>query len=155
MTSPDESKGLPLFRVPKQGMSLTVVPPFPFEGMTVRSFPLRANLNSLQRFCDSYLNFIPKELGRFRAIAPYVQLLMVDYGRMATKVRNVGWVAQREILFSIPIAWYKVHHGEWRFHDWATIAPFIYVDDDMSMAVGRGVYGWPKVSARLTPSLGT
>lgn len=146
--------GLPEFRVPRKGMSLTVIPPFPFEGMTVRSFPLRANLSALQRFCDAYLNFIPPELGRFRAMAPYVQLMLVDYGKMATKVRNVGWIAQREVLFSIPLTWYKVVNGRWEFHDWATIAPFIYVDDDMSMATGRTVYGWPKTIAHLTPTLG-
>src|SRR6185295_16075568 len=41
----------------------------------------------------------------------------------------------------------------WIFRDWATITPFIYVDDDLSVPLGRIVYGWPKMMARLTPTL--
>ncbi len=45
-------------------------PPFYFEGMTTRIFPLRARLPVVQNFVDGYLNFIPAELGRFRAFLP-------------------------------------------------------------------------------------
>ena len=150
--SPPKSTDLPPFCVPEPGMALNVVPPFPFEGMTARVFPLRASLDALQQFCDSYMNIVPPELGRFRAMSPYVQLMILDYGKMAVKVRNVGWMAQREVLFSFPVEWYRVVDGKWLFHDWATISPFIYVDDDMSMSTGRLVYGWPKTIARLTPT---
>ncbi|MBL0171173.1 MAG: hypothetical protein IPP90_10655 [Gemmatimonadaceae bacterium] len=142
---------LPKF-VEMPGVSLPVQPPFPFEGMSARAFPLRASLGSLQRFVDSYLNHIPPELGRFRVPAPFVTLMLLDYGRMAIEVGNYGWLAQREILFSIPLEWYKVVNGKWQFHDWATIAPFIYVDDELSMTVGRTVYGWPKTNAALEPT---
>ena len=54
---------------------------------------------------------------------------------------NYGWLAQREILFNIPLEWYVVKDGKWVFKDWASFSPFIYVDDDMSMTVGRMVYG--------------
>ncbi|MEQ1693884.1 MAG: hypothetical protein ABMA00_21525, partial [Gemmatimonas sp.] len=142
---------LPRF-VELPGVSLPVQPPFPFEGMSARAFPLRASLGSLQRFVDSYLNHIPPELGRFRVPAPFVTLMLLDYGRMAIEVGNYGWLAQREILFSIPLEWYKVINGKWQFHDWATIAPFIYVDDELSMTVGRTVYGWPKTNAAIDPT---
>ena len=111
-------------------------PPFSFEGMTARVFPLRANLDSLQRFCNSYLNFIPPEAGRFRAVVPYVYYIMLDYGRMAINIANIGWFSQREFLFCIPIQWYRVVDGQWQFHDWATVTPFIYVNNDMSMQIG-------------------
>jgi len=142
----------PFAEVP--GVSLPVQPPFPFEGMAAKVFPLRARLNTLQRFVDNYLNIVPPEVGRFRVAVPYVYLCVLDYGKMAIEVGNYGWLAQREILFNVAVEWYKVVDGRWQFHDWASVAPFIYVDDDMSMAVGRSVYGWPKTIASITPTTG-
>ena len=104
--------------------------------MTARVFPLRANIDSLQRFVDGHLNFIPPEVGRFRVPAPYVYLMMLDYGKLALEAANLGWLAQREIMFCVPLEWYKVVDGRWVFSDWATVAPFIYVDDDLSMGAG-------------------
>jgi len=133
--------------------SLSIQPPFALSGVTTMMFPLRASLDSLQHFCNNYLNIVPPEVGRFRAPFPFVYLMLLDYGRMAVEVANVGWLAQREILFCVPLEWYKVVNGKWVFHDWASITPFIYVDDDLSMNVGRSVYGWPKTTARMTPTL--
>jgi hypothetical protein len=132
---------------------LPLKPPFSFEGLSARVFPLRANLDSLQRLCNSYLNFIPKEVGRFRVASSYVFLMMLDYGKLAELLSNLGWFAQKEIFFCTPVQWYKVISGKWVFHDWAVFTPFIYVDDDLSVPVGRIVYGWPKTIARLTPTL--
>jgi hypothetical protein len=138
----------------KHGLyTLPLKPPFSFEGMTARVFPLRANLDSLQRLCDSYLNFGPAEAGRFRAVIPYAYLMMLDYGRLAVQAANVGWLSQREIFFCVPVEWYRVINGQWIFQDWAVMTPFIYVDDDLSVPLGRIVYGWPKTMAKLTPTL--
>ncbi|MGP1676449.1 MAG: hypothetical protein ACTS6J_04750 [Burkholderiales bacterium] len=145
---------LPPFSDPRGSVySLPMKPPFSFEGMTARVFPLRANLASLQRFCNNYLNFIPPEAGRFRAVVPYVYYIMLDYGRMAIDIANIGWFSQREFLFCVPIQWYRVINGQWCFHDWAIVTPFIYVNDDISMQIGRTVYGWPKSIASLTPTV--
>jgi hypothetical protein len=135
------------------GSSLPIKPPFSFAGMTARVFPLRANIDSLQRFVDNLLNFIPAEVGRFRVPTPYVYLMMLDYGKLALEATNLGWLAQKEIMFCVPLEWYKVVDGRWVFNDWATVAPFIYVDDDLSMGLGRTVYGWPKTIATLTPTI--
>lgn len=150
MSSTPPDFALPDYVTPLQSrVPLLVAPPFSFEGMTARVFPLRARLYSLQRFCDQYLNIIPPELGYFRAPVPFVYLMVLDYGRMAIDIGNQGWLAQREIAFIVPLEWYRRVGGRWVFHDWATIAPFIFVDSDSSMAIGRGVYGWPKTIARV------
>src|SRR5690349_20959082 len=77
--------------------TLPLTPPFALEGLTARVFPLRSSLDALQRFCNSYLNFLPKEIGRFRAFVPYTYMMIIDYGRLAPVVANLGWFAQREI----------------------------------------------------------
>jgi hypothetical protein len=126
-------------------------PPFQFQGVTMRVFPLRANLQTLQHFVDGYLNrvFPNYEAGWFRAFVPYVYLMVVNYGKMSLDAVNMGWISQREILFNIPLEWYRKEGDQLVFHDWAQVAPFIYVDNELSMALGRQVQGWPKKLAHL------
>lgn len=135
------------------GAALQLVPPFGFEGVTMRTFPLRASLPKLTKFVDSYLNIIPPEVGYFRPFLPYVYLMIINYGKMAVEAANLGWIAQNEIAFSIGLEWYKKVDGVLKFQDFAYVSPFIYVDNDLSMTTGREVYGWPKSLVSLTPEI--
>ena len=130
------------------GDTLAVSPPFSFDGVTVRVFPLKANMHRLRRFCDAYLNLAP-EVATFRPALPYVYLMVLDYGKMAVDAANFGWIAQREITFTVPLEWYVSEPDGPRFHDYASISPFIFVDDQTSLTTGREVYGWPKTFAWL------
>src|SRR5258708_1765616 len=133
--------------------ALPLKPPFTINNLSTALFPLRANLDALQGFCNNYLNMIPKELGRFRAFSPYALLMVLDYGSLALDVTNLGWLSQHEICFFVPVEWYKVVRGKWVFQDWAMITPFIYVDDDLSLGMGRTVVGWPKTFVNMTPTM--
>ncbi len=128
-----------------------VMPPIQFQGVTMRVFPLRASLFHLQRLVDGYLNSsFPLELsGWFRVFLPYVYLMVIDYGKMGSQVTNLGWFSQRELTFSIPLEWYRVEAGRLLFHDWTVVSPIIFVDNELSLSIGREVYGWPKILARL------
>lgn len=127
----------------------TVVPPFQFSGMKTYVFPLRANAYRLQQFCDKYLNIIPPEIGYFRAAMPYVQLMLVDYGQMALSAANAGWLSQQEVMFAVGIEWYQKQNDKMVFKGWAWVTPFIFVDNEVSLALGRSVWGWPKALARV------
>jgi hypothetical protein len=129
---------------------LPIKPPFVFNGLSSRVFPLRAHLGALQRLCDGYLNFIPPEAGYFRVPLPYVFVMVLDYGQVAESVARIGWFAQTEVFFMIPLEWYKFVGGQWVFHDWAVITPYVFVNDDFSVPLGRTVFGFPKVLARVT-----
>ncbi|HUI77148.1 MAG TPA: acetoacetate decarboxylase family protein [Bryobacteraceae bacterium] len=129
---------------------LPVKPPFVFNHMSARVFPLRASLDALQQVCDGYLNIVPPKVGYFRAAAPYVLLMVIDYGQLEEAVARIGWFAQLEVFFGIPVEWYQLVNGQWVFHDWAMITPYIFVDDDFSVPMGRTVYGFPKILARVT-----
>src|ERR1051326_6932074 len=128
---------------------LPVKPPFVFNGMSVRVFPLRASLDALQRICDATLNIMPPEAGLFRVPAPYVILMVIDYGQIAQSATGVGWYSQIEVFFSIQVEWYKLVDGRIRFHDWGLITPYIFVTDDISVPLGRIVYGFPKGLAHM------
>lgn len=138
---------------PYSESTLSTTPPFRFERVMTVVFPLRAKQESLQRFCDDYLNLIPPQLGYFRASIPYVHLMLLDYGKLAAPATNFGWFSQRELLFSIPLEWYKWVGGRWVFYDWASVTPFVYVDECTSMTIGRTLMGWPKSMVKLQPAL--
>ncbi len=135
------------------GAPMPTRPPFQFSNVVTAVFPLRAQLDSLQRFIDGYLNILPRELGYFRVSMPYVSLMLLDYGKLSAQATNYGWFSQREVLFIVSLEWYKWVDGRWLFHDYATTAPFIYVDAEMSLTLGRTAMGWSKVLVKLTPSL--
>lgn len=132
--------------------SLQMSPPFAFNDVTMSVFPLRASLPRLESFCRNYLNQAD-DLVQFRPFMPFVYLVLLDYGRMSLEAANMGWVSQREVAFGIPLRWLNKHDGQLEFHDWAFTSPFIFVDNPMSMSTGREVYGWPKLLARLDPSV--
>jgi LysM repeat protein len=142
------SEPFPKFNQALGNASLTSVPPFELGGVIMRVFPLRAKINALNLFCDRYLNLAP-DIVQFRPAAPLVRLMIVNYPRMAPEVRNVGWVAQNEVVFNIPLEMYRVIDGKPVFEDFASIAAYIFVDDAGSQATGREVYGWPKDRAWL------
>jgi len=133
--------------------SLPAVPPFGMKNVTCRAFPLKANIAVLNSFCDAYLNMdVPPEIAHFRPTLPYVYLMALDYGAMspeAIEVQNLGWVAQHELLFMVPLQQWRREKGRMVFKNWACVSPFIFVDDAMSQRTGREVYGWPKVLGRI------
>lgn len=128
---------------------LPIQPPFVFNGMSARTFPLRAHLGTLQRLVDGYMNFVPPEVGYFRVPMPYVMVMVLDYGQVAEAVARIGWFAQTEVFFMIPLEWYKLVNGKYVFHDWAVITPYVFVNDQFSVPLGRTVFGFPKVLARV------
>ncbi len=148
MTPEEFTKNLPLFA----NDTADTKPPFQFKSLSVRLFPLRASLDALQQVCNGYLNFVPLEVGRFRAVVPYAYLALLDYGQISEmeKESSIGWFAQTEVYFGVPVEWYQVVNGKWVFRDWAVITPFIYVDDDFSVPLGRTVFGFPKTLAHVT-----
>jgi hypothetical protein len=134
---------------PIAGDALGVSPPLLFRGVSARFFPLRANLDLLQQLCDGYLNFVPPEAGYFRVAAPYVNLVILDYGQMGEREMRSGWFSQNEVYFGMTLEWYKRVGGKFVFHDWAVITPYIFVNDDVSAPVGRTVYGFQKILAQV------
>ncbi|MGX9356888.1 hypothetical protein ACS3SW_17485 [Roseobacteraceae bacterium S113] len=131
---------------------LQMAPPFAFSDVTMSVFPLRASLPTLTNFCRNYLNQAP-EMVQFQPFIPYVYLVILDYGRMSIEAANMGWISQREVAFGVPLRWMSNTGKGLVFHDWAFTSPFIFVDNELSMSTGREVFGWPKLLAKLDPSV--
>jgi len=137
-------------RLPRlAGNIADVLPPLVFTGVSARCFPLRASLGTLQRLCDCYLNTVPQEAGYFRVSSPYAYMVILNYGQMGEAVMRAGWFSQLEVFFGVFVEWYKRVAGRWVFHDWGMITPYIFVDDEVSVPVGRLVYGFPKILSKV------
>lgn len=131
-------------------------PPFSFDGVTTRIFPLRAHRHALQRLCDTYLNLFPDEI-QFRPLAPYAILSLLNYGRMSYSTETAahyGWVAQNEVYFGVPLEWKRRVGNRWLYGA-GVVAPYIFVDQGWSIEVGREVYGWPKEPAVFDRQINT
>lgn len=129
-----------------------MVPPFDLTGVVMRMFPLRASHHQLQLFCNRYLNIAPR-VAWFEPAAAVVLLGVINYGRMAPTTSNYGYTSQNEVMFAVPLNWYRIENGRRVFHAQATVSPFIFVDEDTSLWTGREVFGWPKTRAWLQPGI--
>ena len=126
-----------------------------YSDVVTQIFPLKASMNRLQDFCDSYLNIDEDLPLRFKPAVPWVLMQVVDYGQMAVTSRNVGWFSQHELAFGVPLRCYKKQKDEWVFADWAMVFPFIFVDSPLSLSAGRKIYGWSKsgIAIDASPSI--
>src|ERR1700712_5105080 len=113
MTPEEFTQRLP----PLTNDALPIKPPFEFRGLSGRIFPLRANLDTLKQLCDDYLNFVPAGGAPFSGVSPYPYLASLDYSHIAEATKPLGWFAQVEVFFCVPVEWYRVVNGKWIFHD--------------------------------------
>ncbi len=145
-------KTLPLFRGLLQAQPLSNQNRSIMTGVTRQLFTLRADMARLRRFVDSYLNFIDDEQTPpfyFQPAAPFVLFELLQYPYLSVTTRNLIAYPQREISFSIPLECYAVEHGTLVFKQYATCVPFLYVDEALSAASGRDLFGFPKVVVKF------
>jgi hypothetical protein len=141
------------------------LPPFTFHGVTARVFPLQADIEALSDFCDEYLNIVPPHIAQFRPAAPFVYLSVLHYEEMSSQPESQkdqppvsvspeqasAWVSQHEVVFIVPVERYRKEGNDTVFKNWAFAGPFIFVSDPISVTLGREVYGWQKLAARIEP----
>lgn len=121
-------------------------------GVTRHVFTLRADMARLRRFIDSYLNFVDDDMPPpfyFQPAAPFVTFELIYYPYLTVASRNLVSYPQREMSFSIPIECYAIEDGALVFKQYAVCAPFLYVDEELSVVSGRDLFGLPKVALRF------
>ena len=123
-----------------------------YSDVVTQIYPLRASMTRLQEFCDGYLNLDEHSPIHFKPAAPWVLMQVVDYGKMASSSKNVGWFSQHELAFGVPLQCHKKENGKWVLADWAMVYPFIFVDSPLSMSGGREIYGWSKAGIQIDPT---
>lgn len=130
-----------------------------FKEVLSRVFPVAADPAKLQALLDSTLNF--QDQTYFRVTTPFVYLQLISYGEMFNDQKSRLHTSQRELLFMVPVEWFRETsapdadppedvievNGQWYEAvdgGKGSVTPFIFVDNDLSVLVGRERFGWPK-----------
>jgi len=142
-TSPSPEKKN-LYNTTQGASQPTITGPFRFPNATIRVLPLMAAEERLKQFCETYLE---NPFYRFEPWGSYVYLLITNYGATFSASNNIGWWAEREATFAIPLKWYRRDTNE--LVSLATVAPFVFTDSEAAAITGREVDGRPVVSAAI------
>ena len=125
------------------------------RNIAVQVFPLRADMASMRKFINSYLNFVDDDYPLpfyFKPAIPYVMLQILHYPNLAVSTANAVRFPQKEVSFSVPLEVYIVdEYGSRIFNHYATCSPFLYLDVQPSVVSGRDIFGLPKVALRFWP----
>jgi hypothetical protein len=124
--------------------------PFTFPDVTMQVFPLLAERAQLDGFVQRYLNEQLHAMDlRFETCGSYVYMVVTvcddQLGSMWSSSNNIGWWADREVSFAIPVRW----HYRNRLAGLALVTPFIYADNGRAVITDREVNGRPTVFASI------
>lgn len=117
-------------------------PPYVFERVLSREFQVKACRETLKCLCDEYLNIDKDSKACWEPALPNVYIFLSSYGAMRGLDSNAGYAQQQELAFVIPVV-----DNDDRF---AWFAPFLVVDNPLSMISGREVGGFSKAFGRFS-----
>jgi hypothetical protein len=124
--------------------------PFTFPDMTTQVFPLLADRQQLDSFVNRYINKLVQPIDlRFEPCGAYVYMLLNvcdnQLGSMWSSTNNIGWWAEREVSFAVPVKWY---YGN-QLLGLALLTPFVYASNGRAVITDREVTGRPTVAAKI------
>ncbi|MBK8251352.1 MAG: NAD(P)-binding protein [Polyangiaceae bacterium] len=133
----------------ERGGELILRAPYQQNGTRLYAFLLNADPEKLQALCDRYLN-----IGRtkYRPFAPFVALGCADIASLRSlnpEDMSKGFMTERDVAFWIPVLGENTSHNCRVDQHLAWFLPYIFVDSAAPMAVGREVYGFPKLAGRI------
>ena len=124
------------------------LPPYKFNKLEIRSFPLLADPAKLQKLVDQ-LNIAPPEVCEFRAVGNVAFMQLAVYPYLESEPDPSGWFTENELSFNLLVACGKRVDGVFVPNALAYYFPFIYVDNDWAIATGREVFGYPKIASEM------
>ncbi len=124
--------------------------PFTFPDVTLQVYPLLADRARLRDFVDRYMNKPLHAVDmRFQTCGTYVYMLVSvcddQLGSMWSSTNNIGWWAEREVTFAVPV---KVYKGD-ELVSLALLTPFVYANSGRAVISDREVSGRPTVAATI------
>jgi hypothetical protein len=135
---------------------MQMAPPYSFQGVDIWSFPLLADLGTVQALVDKYLGPFQGQ-GQTFALIPgatpsqrqrtLVYMMVLDYARMRCMDGTLsGYLSQKEFLFGIVVRRTRSDAGPGGgpLADLAFFSPTIFVDNPSSSICGNTVLGYPK-----------
>ncbi|MEN9578870.1 MAG: hypothetical protein RJA70_1879 [Pseudomonadota bacterium] len=132
-----------------RGFDLNFAPPFQTHGCRMHSFFLRADRKALRQLCDRLLNDPCGGAVRYVPAAPLVILAAAFTDHMAA-ASGAGGMAEVDVAFWVPVL---ASGGARRKRELCWLLPYVFVDSSAAAALGREVYGFPKVVADINKTV--
>ncbi|MGY6215922.1 hypothetical protein ACW73L_12250 [Methylolobus aquaticus] len=141
--------------------------PFEFPDLTLQVFPLDADPSTLQEFVNGYLN-VP--LGsdeshgehRFEATGTQVYVLVSTLGPkgggMWSESNDIGWWADKDVSFAIPVKHYQRAAGaasQWALKDTGLVTPFAFANRSRAVISDREINGRSTIYAEIDAAAGS
>jgi hypothetical protein len=129
------------------GGLISIPAPFQSLGATLYGFWARADPAKLEALCRQV--FAEPSGGRvdYRPLGQHVMLSWGRIPRVVSQTRpfdDMGGVEEDQVVVWIPTASVRRHGGHLVAERFAMFVPYIWLDNPMSLATGREVFGFPK-----------
>lgn len=133
----------------ERGGDIVLRAPYAQNSTRLYGFVLPAETERLTALCDKYLN-----VGRtkYRPLGPFVALGCADIQEIRSlfpEDRGKGFMPERDVAFWVPVIGECTDPSSPVSQHVAWFLPYIFVDSPPPMAVGREVYGFPKLAGRI------
>jgi uncharacterized protein with NAD-binding domain and iron-sulfur cluster len=133
----------------ERGGEIVLRGPFAQEGTRMYMFLLSADEEKLEALVDRCLNI---GRTRYRPVGPFVALNCADIQRIRSlhpEDSQKGVMTERDVAFWIPVVAGDGALGAILPSRVVWFLPYIFVDSPPPMAVGREIYGFPKLAGRI------
>ncbi len=132
-----------------RGGDIVLRAPYAQNKTRLYGFVLPAETDRLTALCDKYLN-IGKT--KYRPLGPFVVLGCADIQEIRSLFPEdvgKGYMPERDVAFWVPVIGECTDPSSPIASHLAWFLPYIFVDSAPPMAVGREVYGFPKLAGRI------
>jgi uncharacterized protein with NAD-binding domain and iron-sulfur cluster len=121
--------------------------PYDCRNTTLYSFVAMADIGALERLVDRVLTQPTLGAAEFRPLAPMVMLSIGDIANvvpLTPPYNSYGSVNEQQVAVWVPVVQVTGSGATRKAKDFWMFTSYIWVDNPMSMATGREMYGWPK-----------
>ena len=133
----------------ERGGEVVLRGPFAQQGTRMYVFFLPAEIAKLEELCDRLLNI---GATRYRPAGPFVMLACADISQIRSlhpEDSKKGFMSERDVAFWVPVMAGEESMGVFVPKRMLWFLPYIFVDSAAPMAVGREIYGFPKLAGRV------
>ena len=121
--------------------------PYDCRKTTLYSFMVMADIGALERLVDLVLTRPTLGAAEFRPLAPMVMLSVGDIANvvpLTPPYNSYGSVNEAQLAVWVPVVQVSGKGADKKAKNFWMFTSYIWVDNPMSMATGREMYGWPK-----------
>lgn len=126
--------------------------PIALSDAMMYAWPLEADLAHLQALCDQVFNVPSGGAVMYRPLLPVAMLVCAQIGRGQSTDpidHAKGWMAERDLGFWVPLVRGKLVDGAFHAEALVWYQPYLFIDNEAALVVGRETYGFRKYAANI------